>query len=57
MFGKKHNYKTKELMSLRKSKLVYLYRLINNKLKLTEIYPNSIDIANILNLHKTTIGR
>jgi group I intron endonuclease len=57
MFGKKHSNKTKNLMSVIKSKPVYFYKLINNKFELTQIYPNSLYVAKLLNLHKTTIGK
>jgi group I intron endonuclease len=56
MFGKKHSNKAKYLMSIIKSKPVYFYKLIYNKFELIEIYPNSIYVAKLLNLHKTTIG-
>lgn len=57
MFGKKHSNKTKDLMSLIKSKPVYFYILINKKFELTQIYPNSVCVVKLLNLHKTTIGK
>jgi group I intron endonuclease len=57
MFGRKHKKKVKNLMSEIKSKSVYFYKLIDNKFKLVEIYPNSLYVAELLNLHKTTIGR
>jgi group I intron endonuclease len=57
MFGKKHSNESKKLMSKIKSKQVYLYKLMDEKLELVEIYSNSIEVANILNLHKSTIGR
>jgi group I intron endonuclease len=57
MFGKKHNKITKDLMSVIKSKPVYFYKLIDNKFELTQIYPNSVHVAKLLNLHKTTIGK
>lgn len=57
MFGRKHSNKVKKLMSVIKSKQVYFYMLIDNKFKLVQIYPNSLYVAELLNLHKTTIGR
>ena len=57
MFGQKHTNKTKELISLALSKPVYIYKIVNDKLELKEIFPNSMKLAEILNLNKTTIGR
>jgi hypothetical protein len=57
MFGKKHTKKTKELISLALSKLVYIYKIVEDKLELKEIFPNSVKLAEVLNLNKTTIGR
>lgn len=57
MYGKEHSRKTKELMAIKKSKPVYLYKYINSKFELEEIYPNSIYLASLFNLHKTTIGK
>jgi group I intron endonuclease len=58
MYGKRHNDNTKKLMSSLKSKPVYLYKFFNNnEFKLVKVYPNCIEIAKLLNLHKTTIGR
>jgi group I intron endonuclease len=57
MFGKRHNNVTKKLISLAISKPVYLYKFIEDKLKLEEIYPSSVYVAKLLNLDKSTIGR
>jgi group I intron endonuclease len=57
MFGKKHSNQTKDLMSVIKSKPVYFYKLINNKFELIQIYPNSVYVAKLLNLHKTTMEK
>lgn len=57
MFGKKHTKRTKELISLALSKPVYIYKIVNDKLELKEIFPSSVKLAEKLNLNKTTIGR
>lgn len=55
--SKEHNSKTKDLISAKLSKPVYMYIFVNNKFKLKETYPNSLYVAKLLNLHKTTIGK
>lgn len=57
MFGKKHSDKSKELISIALGKSVYMYKIIEDKFQLIEIYPNSVKVAKLLNLNKTTIGR
>lgn len=57
MFGKKHTERTKELISLALSKSVYIYKIVNDKLELKEIFPNSMKLAKKLNLNKTTLSR
>lgn len=49
--------KTKELIFLALSKPVYIYKIVKDKLELKEIFPNSVKLAEVLNLNKTTIGR
>jgi group I intron endonuclease len=57
MFGKKHSDKSKKLISIALGKSVYMYKIIEDKFQLIEIYPNSVKVAKLLNLNKTTIGR
>jgi group I intron endonuclease len=57
MYGKKHKDSSKKLISFALSKPVYMYKLINGNCLLYNIYPNSIEVAKLLNLHKSTIGK
>jgi len=57
MYGKKHKDSSKKLISFALSKPVYMYKLINDNCLLYNIYPNSIEVAKLLNLHKSTIGK
>ena len=57
MFGKKHRDKSKKLISIVLGKFVYMYKIIEDKFQLIEIYPNSVKVAKLLYLNKTTIGR
>jgi group I intron endonuclease len=54
MFGKKHNLKTKLLMSERKSKKVYLYK---KDMVLLKNLKNSVVAADHFKVHRGTIGR
>jgi len=55
MFNKKHSIETKEKISINMSKRpVALYNLDNQLIK---NFLNQIELADYLNLHKTTIGR
>lgn len=57
MFGKKHTDKSKNLISKALSKPVYIYKVIDDQLELKEIFPNSVKLGELLNLHKSTIGK
>jgi hypothetical protein len=57
MYGKKHRDSSKKLISFALSKPVYMYKLINGSYLLYNIYPNSIVVGKLLNLHKTTVGK
>jgi group I intron endonuclease len=57
MFRKKHTTKAKNLISLALSKPVYMYKVIDSKLELMEIYPSSTNLVKLLNLNKSTISR
>jgi predicted DNA-binding transcriptional regulator AlpA len=57
MYGKRHTKRIKELISLALSKPVYIYKIVDDKLELKEIFPNSVKLGEMLNLNKTTIGR
>jgi len=57
MYGRKHKNITKELISFALSKPVYIYKLIEGKYILSDVYKNSVEVARKLGLHKTTIGR
>lgn len=57
MYGRKHKEISKELISSALSKPVYFYKLIEGKHILSHVYRNSVVVANLLGLHKTTIGR
>lgn len=57
MYGRRHSDETKKLISLKNSKPVYLYKLSEGKLKLVEIYLNSVEVGKLMNLHKSTIGK
>ena len=57
MFNRKHSDISKNLISKALSKSVYMYKIIDNELELKEIFPSSVKLAKLLNLHKSTIGR
>lgn len=46
-----------KLISVAKSKSVYIYKVIEGKRELFNIYSSSIELAQIMNLNKSTIGR
>ena len=55
MFNKKHSIETKEKISLIMSKRpVALYNIDNQLIK---NFTNQIELADYLNIHKTTVGR
>ena len=57
MYGRKHKNITKELILFALSIPVYLYKLIEGKYILSDVYKNSVEVVRKLGLHKTTIGR
>ena len=57
IFGKKHSDKSKKFISIALGKPVYMYKIVEDKFQLIEIYLNSVKVAKLLNLNKTTIGR
>jgi group I intron endonuclease len=57
MFGKKHTDKGKNLISKALSKPVYIYKIVDNQLELKEIFSSSVKLVELLNLHKSTIGK
>nr|AOO35687.1 GIY-YIG homing endonuclease [Dunaliella salina] len=55
MYGKKHSQETIDKLRMAKSKYrVELYDLNNNLIK---TFLNNVELANYLNIHKTTVAR
>jgi len=57
MFGRTHKKSSKILISAALSKPVYLYRVFEDRIEFFDVYPNSVEIAKLMNLHKSTTGR
>lgn len=57
MFGRTPKKSSKILISAALSKPVYLYRVSEDRIELSDVYSSSVEIAKLMNLHKSTIGR
>jgi len=57
MFGRTHKKRNKILISVALSKLVYLYRIFEDKIELFDVYSNSLEVAKLIYLHKSRIGK
>jgi len=57
MYGRTHKKSSKILISVALSKPVYLYRVFENRIELFDVFLNSVEIAKLMILHKSTIGR
>jgi len=57
MFGRTQKKRSKILISAPLSKSVYLYRVFEDRFELFDVLWSSVEIAKLMNLHETTIGR
>jgi len=57
MFGKKYTDRGKILIPKALSKPVYMYKIVDDQLELKDIFPSSVKLAELLNLHKSRVGK
>jgi len=54
MFGRTHKKSSNIFISATLSKPVYLYRVFEDRIELFDVFSNSVEIAKLMNLHKST---